>query len=64
MKVTNRLTHVARNITFEAAKTEDQLKAAFAEKGLAGFPALLDISRSMTCWRSRRQTAQLRSRTM
>ena len=43
MKVTNRLTHVARNITFEAAKTEDQLKAAFAEKGLAGFPALLDI---------------------
>lgn len=43
MKVTNRLTHIASNVEFEAAKTEDQLKAAFAEKGLAGFPALLDI---------------------
>lgn len=43
MKVTNRLTHVAKDVTFEAAKTEDQLKAAFAEKGLTGFPALLDI---------------------
>ena len=43
MKVTNRLTHLASNVTFEAAKSEDQLKAAFEAKGLAGFPAMLDI---------------------
>lgn len=43
MKVTNRLTHIASSVEFEASKTEDQLKAAFAEKGLVGFPALLDI---------------------
>ena len=43
MKVTNRLTHIASTVEFEGSKTEDQLKAAFAEKGLAGFPALLDI---------------------
>lgn len=43
MKVTNRLTHIASTVEFEAAKTEDQLKAAFAEHGLVGFPALLDV---------------------
>ena len=43
MKVTNRLTHIATKVNFEAAMTEDQLKAAFESKGLAGFPAMLDI---------------------
>lgn len=43
MKVTNRLTHIATDVTFEAAQSEAQLKAAFEAKGLAGFPAMLDI---------------------
>ena len=43
MKVTNRLTHIATKLNFETAKTEDQLKAAFEAKGIAGFPAMLDI---------------------
>lgn len=43
MKVTNRLTHIATKVNFEAAMTEDQLKAVFEAKGLAGFPAMLDI---------------------
>ena len=43
MKVTNRLTHIATKVNFETAKTEDQLKAAFEAKGIAGFPAMLDI---------------------
>ena len=43
MKVTNRLTHIATKVDFEAAKTEDQLKAVFESKELAGFPAMLDI---------------------
>ena len=43
MKVTNRLTHIATKVNFEAAMTEDQLKAAFESKDLAGFPAMLDI---------------------
>ena len=43
MKVTNRLTHIATKVNFETAKTEDQLKAAFEAKGVAGFPAMLDI---------------------
>ena len=43
MKVTNRLTHIATKVNFEAAKTEDQLKAVFESKELAGFPAMLDI---------------------
>ncbi len=43
MKVTNRLTHIATKVDFEAAMTEDQLKAVFEAKGLAGFPAMLDI---------------------
>ena len=32
MKVTNRLTHIATKVNFEAAMTEDQLKAAFESK--------------------------------
>lgn len=43
MKVTNRLTHIATKVDFETAMTEDQLKAVFEAKGLAGFPAMLDI---------------------
>ena len=43
MKVTNRLTHIATKVNFETAMTEDQLKAVFEAKGLAGFPAMLDI---------------------
>ena len=43
MKVTNRLTHIATKVNFEAAKTEDQLKAVFESKELAGFPAMHDI---------------------
>ena len=43
MKVTNRLTHIATKVNFEAAMTEDQLKAVFESKELAGFPAMLDI---------------------
>ena len=60
MKVTNRLTHIATKVDFEAAMTEDQLKAVFEAKGVAGFPAMLDIKErteellgfwlSMTCW--------------
>ena len=43
MKVTNRLTHIATKVNFEAAMTEDKLKAVFKSKELAGFPAMLDI---------------------
>lgn len=43
MKVTNRLTHIATKVDFEAAMTDDQLKAVFEAKGVAGFPAMLDI---------------------
>lgn len=43
MKVTNRLTHIATKVDFEAAMTENQLKAVFEAKGVAGFPAMLDI---------------------
>lgn len=44
MKITTNLTHIVTNITFEPAKTEDELKGVFAEAGIAGFPALLDIA--------------------
>ena len=47
MKVTNRLTHIATKVNFEAAKTEDQLKAVFESKELAGFPAMLDIKEGL-----------------
>lgn len=33
MKVTNRLTHIATKVNFEAAMTEDQLKAVFESEG-------------------------------
>ena len=61
MKVTNRLTHIATKVNFETAKTEDQLKAAFEAKGIAGFlqcstsksvrRSMSSSSRLMTCWR-------------
>ncbi|HIW75348.1 MAG TPA: hypothetical protein H9877_01750 [Candidatus Gordonibacter avicola] len=44
MKVTERLTHIATPLVFEPALTEDQLAAAFAQQGLQGFPAELDIA--------------------
>ena len=44
MKITQNLTHIATELEFEAAKTEDELKAAFAAQGIQGFPAELDIA--------------------
>ena len=44
MKVTTNLTHIATAVEFEAALSEDELKAVFAERGIAGFPAELDIA--------------------
>ena len=44
MKITNNLTHIATAVEFEPALSEDELKAAFAEHGLQGFPAELDIA--------------------
>ncbi|HIY82719.1 MAG TPA: hypothetical protein H9823_02575 [Candidatus Rubneribacter avistercoris] len=44
MKVTNNLTTIATEVVFEAAKTEEELRAAFEAKGLEGFPAELDIA--------------------
>ncbi len=44
MKITKNLTHIATEMNFEAAMTEDQLKTVLAEAGLAGFPAELDIA--------------------
>lgn len=44
MKITKNLTHIATTVEFEAAKTEDELKAIFAEQGVQGFPAELDIA--------------------
>ena len=44
VKVTERLTHIATPLVFEPALTEDQLAAAFAQQGLQGFPAELDIA--------------------
>ncbi|RDB64544.1 hypothetical protein C1878_01470 [Gordonibacter sp. 28C] len=44
MKITNNLTHIATVVEFEPALNEDELKAAFAENGLQGFPAELDIA--------------------
>lgn len=43
MKITKNLTHIATEVDFEAAMTEDQLKSVFAEEGFQGFPAELDI---------------------
>ena len=44
MKITENLTHIAAPLEFETAKTADQLEEAFAEKGLRGFRAELDIA--------------------
>lgn len=42
-KITSNLTHIATETHFEAALSEEELKAAFAKHGLPGFPAKLDI---------------------
>ena len=44
MKVTTNLTHIKTAVEFEAALSEDELKAVVAREGLAGFPAELDIA--------------------
>ena len=44
MKITSNLTHIATKVEFEAAKSEEELKAVFAEAGVQGFPAELDIA--------------------
>ena len=44
MKITSNLTHIATDVEFEAAKSEEELQAAFAEAGVPGFPAELDIA--------------------
>lgn len=44
MKITKNLTHIATTIDFEAAKTEEELRAAFTQQGMQGFPAELDIA--------------------
>lgn len=44
MKVTKNLTHIVTKVDFEAAKTEEELAAVFAEAGVQGFPAELDIT--------------------
>lgn len=43
MKITTNLTHIVTETKFEAAMSEEELKAVFAEHGLPGFPAELDI---------------------
>lgn len=43
MKITKNLTHIATEMKFESAKTEDELQAVFVEQGVQGFPAELDI---------------------
>ena len=44
MKMTKNLTHIASSVEFEPAMTEEQLEAVFAQNGVAGFPAELDIA--------------------
>lgn len=44
MKITEKLVHVITEMEFEPARTEDELKAAFAAHDLPGFPAELDIA--------------------
>ena len=44
MKITTNLTHIATEVEFEPALTEEQLKEAFGAVGLKGFPAELDIA--------------------
>lgn len=42
-KVTSQLAHIATSTHFEPAKTEEELKAEFAKRGLPGYAAKLDI---------------------
>lgn len=44
MKITKNLVHIASDIELEAALTEEALTAKFAEAGLKGFSAELDIA--------------------
>ena len=44
MKMTKNLTHIASSVEFEPAMTEEQLEAVFAQNGVQGFPAELDIA--------------------
>ena len=44
MKMTKNLTHIASKVEFEPAMSEEQLEAVFAQNGVAGFPAELDIA--------------------
>lgn len=44
MKVTKHLTNIVTEVSFEAAQTEEALKAVFDAKGVQGFPAELDIA--------------------
>ena len=44
MKMTKNLTPIASTVEFEPAMTEEQLEAEFAQNGVAGFPAALDIA--------------------
>ncbi len=39
----NNLTHIATEVNFEPAMSEEELKAVFAAHGVPGFPAELDI---------------------
>ena len=43
MKVTRSLTHLANDVQLQEAMNEEQLSEVFAEKGLLGFKAELDI---------------------
>lgn len=42
-KITERLTHIATPLKFEPAMSEEELQTAFAQQGLRGYPAELDI---------------------
>lgn len=44
MKITKNLTHIATTMEFSSAMDEGELRAAFDEQGLRGFPAELDIA--------------------
>lgn len=44
MKMTKNLTHIAAEVEFEPAMTADELQAVFAQNGVQGFAAELDIA--------------------
>ena len=44
MKMTNNLTHIATEVEFEAAMSEEELACVFERLGIPGFPAELDIA--------------------